>query len=49
MAQELPMVPVLDWVNYYGYANVFTNLPCYPTADDGQPLGDEDYTKVRLI
>ena len=49
MAQELPMVPVLDWVNYYGYANVFTNLPCYPTADDGQPLGDEDYTRVRLI
>ncbi len=49
MAQELPMIPVMDWVNYYGYANVFTNLPCYPTADDGQSLGDYDYSKVKLV
>ena len=49
MAEELPMIPVADWVNFYGYANVFTNLPCYPTADDGQQLGDYDYSKTRLI
>lgn len=48
MAEELPMVPVLDWVSLFGYATIYADLPCATEASDGTPLGDNDYTRVRL-
>lgn len=48
MAQELPMVPFLDWADFYGYADIFKNLPNQTTTEDGIGLGDNQYFYAEL-
>ena len=48
MAQELPMVPILDWVAFFGYANRFTDMPCDAKTQAGEGLGDNQYHAARL-